>query len=240
MKRGYRWLLYWSLIVICACSPWEREIPAGGGAAVELPGEPKLVAITFDDGPHAVNTGRLLEILALREIPATFFLVGERLAGNEDLVREMAAQGHQIGVHTWDHIMLDETVEAQEFVRQMTQSRAALEEILGEGEYWLRPPYGIMTPQLQRLEEGPLIIWSVDPEDWKDRDTERIVQYVLDRVRDGDIILMHDMFDASVEAAAEICDALSERGYCFVTVEQLMELRGVEPQAGRRYSRMLP
>lgn len=240
MKKGYAWLCYWAAVFVLACSPWEREIPAGGGAVVEIPSEPPLVAITFDDGPHIANTRRLLDGLAAREIPATFFLVGERLAGNEALVREMDAAGHQIGVHTWDHIMLDEKVTPQEFVRQMTQTRQALEHILGEGEYWLRPPYGIMTAELQRMEEGPLIIWSVDPEDWKDRDKARIVDYVLTRVQDGDIILMHDMFDASVDAALEICDALTQRGFCFVTVEELMQTRGVTPEAGRRYNRILP
>ena len=232
--------MYWTVVFVLACSPAQRDVTAGGGAVVEIPSEPPLVAITFDDGPHISNTRRLLDGLAAREIPATFFLVGERLAGNEALVRDMAAQGHQIGIHTWDHIMLDEDVSPQEFIRQTTQTRQALEHILGEGDYWLRPPYGIITPQLQRLEEGPLIIWSVDPEDWKDRDKARIVSFVLDRVRDGDIILMHDMFDVSVDAALEICDALLERGYCFVTVEQLMELRGEEPMAGRRYHKVLP
>ena len=239
MKKGRVWLLYWTAVFVLACSPWERDVPAGGGAVVEIPSEPPLVAITFDDGPHISNTRRLLDGLAAREIPATFFLVGERLAGNETLVRDMALQGHQIGIHTWDHIMLDEEVTGQEFVRQTTQTRQALEHILGEGDYWLRPPYGIITPALQRLEEGPLIIWSVDPEDWKDRDKQRIKDYVLTHVRDGDIILMHDMFDASVDAALEICDTLTQRGYCFVTVEQLMQLRGVEPVPGRRYNRVL-
>jgi peptidoglycan/xylan/chitin deacetylase (PgdA/CDA1 family) len=179
-----------------------------------------------------------MEELAVREVPATFFLVGERLAGNEGLVREMAVQGHQIGVHTWDHVMLDEEVSVQEFRTQMLRVRQGVKDILGEGDYWLRPPYGIMAPELQKLEEGPLIIWSVDPEDWKDRNRERIVSYVLERVRDGDIILMHDMFASSVDAALEIVDELQNRGYCFVTVEQLMTMRGVEPVGGRRYNRV--
>ena len=136
--------------------------------------------------------------------------------------------------------MLDEKVSAQAFLDEMTRTRRALDDILGEGDYWLRPPYGIMTPELQKLEEGPLIIWSVDPEDWKDRNKARIVNYVLSRVQDGDIILMHDMFGASVDAALEIVDTLLERGFSFVTVEQLMELRGVEPEAGKRYNMVRP
>ena len=240
MKKGYGWILYWMAVFVFACSPMDGCIPAGGGAMVEIPEGIPVVALTFDDGPHPENTRRLVEELAVREVPATFFLVGERLAGSEELVREMALQGHQIGVHTWDHIMLDEKVTPAEFHSQMVRTRQSLREILGEGDYWLRPPYGIMTPELQKLEEGPLIIWSVDPEDWKDRDQERIVNYVLERVKDGDIILMHDMFGASVDAALTIVDELQSRGYCFVTVEQLMAMRGMKPEAGRRYNSVPP
>ena len=238
MKKGKLWLVYWTAVLVLACSPAGEVVTAGGGAVVEIPEEPPLVAITFDDGPHAVNTRQLLDGLSAREIPATFFLVGERLAGNEGLVREMAAAGHQIGVHTWDHVTLDSDVTPEEAAVQNARTRAAVEHILGEGDYWLRPPYGIMDPELQKQEEGPLIIWSVDPEDWKDRDVARIVEYVLGRVGDGDIILMHDMYASSVEAALKICDALLERGFCFVTVEQLMDLRGVEPEAGVRYNKL--
>ncbi len=239
MKKGYGWIWYWAAVFVFACSPVDGCIPAGGGAMVEIPDGIPVVALTFDDGPHPEHTRRLMDGLAAREVPATFFLVGERLAGNEGLVREMAVQGHQIGVHTWDHVMLDEEVSAQEFLAQMLRVRQGVKDILGEGDYWLRPPYGIMAPELQKLEEGPLIIWSVDPEDWKDRNKERIVSYVLERVRDGDIILMHDMFASSVDAALEIVDELQNRGYCFVTVEQLMAMRGVEPVGGRRYNRVI-
>ena len=235
VKRGRFWLLYWSAVMVFACSPVERVLPTGGGAVVDLAGDPPLVALTFDDGPHPVNTRRLLDELALREIPATFFLVGSRLEGNEALVREMAEAGHQIGVHTWDHVMLSD-ISAEEFEAQVEQTRAALKELLGEGEYWFRPPYGILDPWLQAREEGPLIIWSVDPEDWKDRDVDRIVNTVLHRVRGGDIILMHDMYAASVDAAVEIADTLLEQGFCFVTVEELLHSAGVTPEAGKRYT----
>lgn len=240
MKKGCGWICYWAAVFVLACSPAEEYVPAGGGVMVEMTDGIPVVALTFDDGPHPEHTRRLMEGLAAREVPATFFLVGERLAGNEGIVRELAVQGHQIGVHTWDHVMLDEDVSTYEFRSQMLRVRQGIRDIIGEGDYWLRPPYGIMTPELQKLEEGPLIIWSVDPEDWKDRNKERIVNYVLTRVRDGDIILMHDMFGTSVDAALEIVDELQGRGYCFVTVKELMALRGVEPEAGRRYNSVPP
>ncbi len=209
--------------------------PADAPAEVTIEDEPPLVALTFDDGPRNSTTGRLLEGLALREVPATFFLVGERLAGSEELIREMAAQGHQIGIHTYDHVKVA-GLKREEFEEQLRRTRAQLTEILGEGDYWLRPPYGITDAAVERWADSPLILWAVDPEDWKDRDTERIVREVLGNVKDGDIILMHDIYDSSVDAALRVVDALEERGFCFVTVRQLMELRDVQPERGEKYT----
>jgi len=119
---------------------------------------------------------------------------------------------------------------------QVGRTRDLLENILGPGEYWLRPPYGIVDESVARWEDGPLVLWSIDPEDWKDQNADRIVGAVVNHAKDGVIILMHDIYPSSVEAALRIVDCLLERGYCFVTVEQLMELRGVEPVAGERYT----
>jgi len=237
MKK--RLVLLVCLAAIVLSGPGEESIPAGGGGVVRLPQGTPLVALTFDDGPRADTTGHLLEELALREVPATFFLLGERIPGNEALVRRMAADGHQIGIHTWDHVMLS-GVTAEEFYLQEGRTRQLLAQILGEGEFWLRPPYGIMDPELERLEEGPLVIWSVDPEDWKDHHVARITDEVLAQVEDGSIILMHDIYESSVKAVVDIVDGLLARGYCFVTVEQLMTLRGVEPRAGERVTACPP
>ena len=205
-----------------------RTRPAGGPAEVELESRP-LVALTFDDGPREATTGPLLDGLALREVPATFFLVGSRIGGNEDLVRRMAAEGHQIGVHTFDHVAL-KGLSRRDFDLQVGKTRAVLADLLGEGEFWLRPPYGLIDQAAASWAGGPLILWSVDPEDWKDLDVDRIVE----QVSEGDIILMHDIFASSEEAALRVVDALLAKGYCFVTVEQLMEQRGAAPEAGAR------
>ena len=208
---------------------------AGGSAQVEIETGPvKLVALTFDDGPHPANTRRLLEGLELREVNATFFLVGERIGGCEELIREMARAGNQVGVHTFDHGMVTD-LSREDFDLQVGKTRALLMDVLGAGEFWLRPPYGIVDESVERWADGPLILWSVDPEDWKDRDTDRIVAAVLEHVQDGDIILMHDIYESSVDAALRIVDALESQGYVFVTVEQLMSLRGVEPECGVCY-----
>ena len=195
--------------------------------------DPPLVALTFDDGPRSSTTGPLLDGLELREVPATFFLVGNRIPGNEDLVRRMAAEGHQIGIHTYDHVEL-KGLSRQDFDLQVGKTRALITRLAGDGSYWLRPPYGFLDRNAGSWCGGPVILWSVDPEDWKDDDIDRIVAAVVEHVSDGDIILLHDLFPSSAQAALRVVDTLLARGCCFVTVEQLMAERGVTPEVGAR------
>ena len=199
--------------------------------------DPPLVALTFDDGPRSSTTGPLLDGLELREVPATFFLVGNRIPGNEDLVRRMAAEGHQIGIHTYDHVEL-KGLSRQDFDLQVGKTRALITRLAGDGSYWLRPPYGFLDRNAGSWCGGPVILWSVDPEDWKDDDVDRIVAAVVEHVSDGDIILLHDLFPSSGQAALSIVDTLLARGCCFVTVEQLMAERGVTPEVGARYRKI--
>ena len=199
--------------------------------------DPPLVALTFDDGPRSSTTGPLLDGLELREVPATFFLVGNRIPGNEDLVRRMAAEGHQIGIHTYDHVEL-RGLSRQDFDLQVGKTRALITRLAGDGSYWLRPPYGFLDRNAGSWCGGPVILWSVDPEDWKDDDIDRIVAAVVEHVSDGDIILLHDLFPSSAQAALRVVDTLLARGCCFVTVEQLMAERGVTPEVGARYRKI--
>ncbi len=229
------------LLAVCfliAWGAWDKEpleLAAGGGAVVEIEEPHPVVALTFDDGPCPNTTGPLLEGLALREVPATFFLVGERIPGSEDLVRRMISEGHQVGVHTYNHVKLTE-LNREQYQGQVGRVRDLLTASVGRRDYWLRPPYGIINQEVKSWADGPLVLWSVDPEDWKVKDKDRIVQAVLSRVKDGDIILLHDIYQSSVEAALDIVDGLLEQGYCLVTVEQLTELRGGRPGPGERVS----
>ena len=161
------------------------------------------------------------------------------IEGCEELIRDMAAAGNQVGVHTYDHVMVTD-LSREDFDLQVGRTRALLADILGPGDYWLRPPYGIVDSSVEQWADGPLILWSVDPEDWKDRDADRITAAVVEHVKDGDIILMHDIYDSSVQAALRVVDTLLDRGFCFVTVEQLMQLRGVEPEKGELYLSLPP
>ena len=217
----------------------EALFPTGGGIVMRLPENVPLAALTFDDGPNPVTTARLLEGLALREVPATFFVVGSRVMDSPELLRRMAEEGHQVGVHTHDHVMLTQLT-PEIYRQQVEEPRRQLEQLLGAGSYMLRPPYGLTDEKLSEWEKGPLIIWSVDPEDWKDRNIHRIVNEVLVEVEDGAIILLHDIYEESVDAALMIVDELLSRGYCFVTVEQLATLRETPLKSGQRYTKFPP
>ena len=238
--------MIWKKCAACLCVPAvmlalsapEPVLPADAPAEVTVE-RPPLVALTFDDGPRSSTTGPLLDGLELREVPATFFLVGSRIPGNEELVRRMAEEGHQIGLHTYDHVQL-KGMSRSVFDLQVGRTRALITELLGEGNYWLRPPYGLIDKRAESWCGGPIILWSVDPEDWKDDNIDRIVSAVVEHVSDGDIVLLHDLYLSSAQAALRIVDELTARGYCFVTVEQLMQERGITPEAGVRYRKIPP
>lgn len=201
----------------------------------ELVEEPKYVALTFDDGPRADTTGRLLDGLLERGAAATFFVIGQQIPGNEDLLRRMKAEGHQIGNHTYSHVRLVSS-EGDSLMEEIHKTEVMLQEVVGPGSYWLRPPYGRIDVRQARLVKTPMIYWSVDPQDWKLLQADKVVSAVLECVHPGDIILLHDFYPTSVDAALTIVDRLQAQGYAFVTVEELFRIQGVEPQAGTLYA----
>ena len=212
------------------------ERQALGGA--KIPAGP-YVALTFDDGPKSATTPVLLDGLAQRGVHATFFVIGENVEGNELLLQRMEGEGHQIGLHTYHHKMLDQ-LNAAGFYEEVDSLRTTLTALVGREEFMLRPPYGMMNAATQARAAAPIVLWSVDPEDWSDRDTARQVSVILDNTQDGDIILLHDIYPASVDTALQVVDALMARGFHFVTVEQLFAIRGKTPENGEVYRRLPP
>lgn len=193
------------------------------------------VALTFDDSPNAATTERLLDGLRERGAHATFFIIGEQMEGQELLLRRMAAEGHQIGNHTYTHRRLDNSgaVGAQELRR----TEAALAEVLGGSAYWIRPPWGFASAETLCEADAPLIYWSLDTEDWRVLDAERVARCITENAGDGDIILLHDCYESSVDAALSAIDMLADRGFAFVTVEELFAHMGVTPRTGCLYCR---
>ena len=193
------------------------------------------IALTFDDSPNGALTERLLDGLRERGAHATFFIIGQQIGGQEALLRRMAAEGHQIGNHTWTHRRLDTSGAVG--LRELERTEAALAELLGGSGYWIRPPWGFASAETLRETAVPLIHWSLDTEDWSVLNADKIARNIIDHARDGDIVLLHDSYETSVDAALRVIDELSARGYAFVTVEELFEKMGIVPETGRLYTR---
>lgn len=232
MQKLLSIFIYLLMLIFIESAAEVTGVPAS--APAEISAEPKYVALTFDDGPRRDTTARLLDGLRQRGASATFFLVGERLAGNEDLVLRMQREGHQIGNHTYSHIRLDGSDAAGQLA-DIEEAQRAICGILGTESCWLRPPYGLVAPTVRARITVPMVHWSVDPQDWESRNTDKVVRAVLEAVQPGDIILLHDIYSTSVDAALQIVDTLEEQGYWLVTVEELLILGGIQPQEGVLY-----
>jgi len=181
----------------------------------------------------------LLDGLKARYVPATFFLCGYRIDQCPDTVRRMAAEGHELAIHGLTHTFLHN--QSADFVRAELEGTAArIEDLTGLRPRLFRPPGGLTGEAL--LSEAarlglPLILWSVDPQDWATEDTAKVVRHIVKNVRDGDIILLHDLGPSSIAAALQAIDLLQEAGYEFCTVSELAALRGVslEPAVSYRH-----
>lgn len=149
-------------------------------------------------------------------------------------MRRMQAEGHQIGNHSYDHAMLQKTDTASA-LRDLARCDAALQQLLGEGTYWVRPPYGLISQAELSAIHTPLLHWSVDTRDWDLRDADKVLDIILREADDGDVILLHDCYAASVEAALRAIDRLQAWGVRFVTVEELFRIKGVDVQDGVLY-----
>ncbi|MER5525654.1 polysaccharide deacetylase family protein [Streptomyces sp. NPDC002677] len=193
--------------------------------------EAKCVALTFDAGPSE-NSARLLDILKEKRVPATFFLLGKRhIEKYPELVRRMAAEGHEVASHTWDHKILTEISDRQ-IREELTRTDDAIERITGREPTLMRPPQGRTDADVHRIcrELGlSEVLWSVTAKDYLTTDSALIEKRVLDQVSRDGIILLHDIYRGTVPAVPGIIDALKERGYVFVTVPQLLAPGRAEP-----------
>lgn len=198
--------------------------------------ESKYVALTFDDGPSGRFTRRLLAGLEERQVQATFLLCGYRLEIYPDLAKQIHDAGHEIGLHGYSHKDMA-TLNRKQLRQEIEKTRALLP--AGCSAAFLRPPGGSGTKLLEQVaaqEDLALLLWSVDPRDWAVHDASAVEAAVISQVRDGDVILLHDLSDSSVDAALSIIDKLHEDGFQFVTVSQLAALRGIKPQPGTVYT----
>jgi peptidoglycan-N-acetylglucosamine deacetylase len=190
------------------------------------------IAMTFDDGPSAENTPRLLEMLKQRNIKATFFLIGQNVASNPDIVRRILAEGHEIGNHSWTHPQLSKLSDDR-VTAEITKTQDAIKDVSGFTPTLLRPPYGAITTRQRDWIESQfglnIILWSVDPFDWKRPGVSVITQRILTQVHPGAIILSHDIHKQTVDAMPATLDGLAAKGYKFATVSQLIAMNKPKP-----------
>lgn len=180
-----------------------------------------LAALTFDDGPSAEYTPRLLDGLKERNIKASFFLLGRNIPGNEEIVERMHEEGHLIGNHTYNHVQLSAISEA-EAREEILKTNNIIYEITGNYPQYMRPPFGSWKKNLELCVEMIPVFWNIDTMDWKSQDVSSILNIVFAEAEDGAIILMHDEYETSVEAALQIADHLMKEGYEFVTADRLI------------------
>lgn len=179
------------------------------------------VALTFDDGPSRKYTPLLLEGLKDRGIHATFFLMGKNIEGNEELVKQMQTDGHLIGNHTYNHVELDKISE-QRAKEEIEKTSNEIYEITGFYPTYIRPPFGAWRKNLELSVTMFPVFWDIDTLDWKSKNVDSVVNIVESQVKDGSIILMHDGYATSVEAALKVVDLLKKQGYDFVTVDEML------------------
>ena len=200
--------------------------------------EGPYVAMTFDDGPDATLTPRLLDILKERHIHATFFVLGQRVQDHPEILQRAVAEGHEIGNHSWDHPPLNKLAEGG-LQHQLADTSALIKQTVGHAPTIMRPPYGATNPRLSRAIEKEygmkVILWSVDPFDWKDPGAQVVSSRILNGwkgsggAKPGAIILSHDIHKGTIEAMPSTLDALLAKGYKFVTVSELLAMDSKNP-----------
>ena len=186
-----------------------------------LPQEEKKIALTFDDGPHPKFTEQLLDGLKERGVQATFFVTGEHAELHPDIIVRMSEEGHVIGNHTYSHMQLTDG-NREIYKEELIKTNQILMNITGEEVLYVRPPYGAWDKSFETELNMFPVLWNVDPLDWCSNDASSVISRVLKNAEENDIILMHDYYETSVTAALQIVDELQERGYTFVTVEEIL------------------
>ncbi len=190
------------------------------------------IAMTFDDGPHPQNTPRVLDMLRARNIKATFYVIGQSVNLYPSIVRRTVAEGHEIGNHSHTHRLLSKLGDS-ELRQEMTRCRDAVARAAGVQPRTMRPPYGGLLQRQRQLVHSefgyPTILWSVDPLDWKNRNSSLITSRILGGSSAGAIVLAHDLHATTVDAMPATLDGLLRRSFKFVTVSQLLAMKTDAP-----------
>ena len=196
-----------------------------------------MVALTFDDGPSPAYTSKIVNELERFDAHATFFVVGSKLTGqnSKSIVRKAAKNGNEIASHTYNHKQLT-TLSAANIQQESSRTDKAIKQLTGSYPALTRPPYGSINDTVKKNVSTPLILWSIDTLDWKTRNKNATITAVLNNVKDGDIVLMHDIHAPTADAAVELIPKLIQKGYQLVTVSELAAYKNKKLKSGTSYS----
>ena len=182
----------------------------------------KYVALTFDDGPNPATTPKILDILKEKKATATFFLLGENVAANQDLVKRIVDEGNEVGSHSYSHPLLT-TLSDEEVKAEVQKTDKAIFEACGILPQNLRAPYGAADQRVAKIAGKPLIHWSVDSQDWESKNADAINARLKSTLYEGSIVLMHDIHEATLQALPQVIDTMRAEGYEFVSVDTMLQ-----------------
>ena len=195
----------------------------------------KMVALTYDDGPYTPVTNQILDVLEEYNGRATFFVVGSRVSTYKDCIKREARLGCEIGNHTYNHTILT-SVSGSTIKSEISKTNDAVKKITGQAPKIVRTPVGAVNSTVRANVNYPMFNWSVDTLDWKYRNSSSVVSSIKNNVRDGSIVLMHDLYGSTGNATEEIVPWLVKNGYQLVTVSELMAVKGIDVQDGQLYN----
>lgn len=217
-----RFLTYYRFQKFGASNPNEVDVNA------------PMVALTFDDGPNPENTKRILDVLNANYSHATFFVVGTNAEKYPETLKAISTSGSEIGNHSYNHTNLT-SVNEEQVEKEIDEVNRAVKKATGENTTVIRPPYGAFNDDLLSQLEEPVVLWDLDTEDWDSRNAQVIVDKILSDIKDGDIVLMHDIYESTAEAVEILVPKLKEQGYQIVTVSEMARYRGKELELGKPY-----
>lgn len=193
----------------------------------------KVIAFTFDDGPSQYTLD-IVNALILNDSKATFFELGNRMKYNQDITREIYNLGMEIGDHTYAHKDLTKLDES-EILEEINSTNIIFNEITGDNIKYVRPPYGRYNDFVRKVVNKPIITWDIDTNDWLYKNSDYVANHILDNAKDGDIILMHDLYPETVEAVKKVLPILKERGFKVTSISELAKIKGKTLENGVVY-----
>ena len=200
----------------------------------DLDKDKPMIALSFDAGPYTPVTSKILKVLKKYDSRATFFVVGNRIQTYKEILKESYDMGNQIGSHTYDHEDLSKKNKKQ-LISEMRKTNRELRSVIGCNATLIRPPYGNISDLMRKVIKIPMMYWSVDTDDWKWRNTAKILAGCKN-VKDGDIILMHDLYPSTANAVKKLVPRLRKKGYQLVTIDELFYYKGIKAKAGKVYA----